>query len=89
MAAFRFFGEVERLYVTRSGLFVRLENVAPTGEPLPKDEYFLLKRDHENYDAIYSLALLAASGRHRLQIRSSQVADPSEHAEVAYMVLDW
>jgi len=87
--AFRFFGEVQRLYVTRPGLFVRLENVTPTGVPLPKDQYFLLKRDHRNYDSIYSLALLAASGRHRLQIRSSQDADPSEHAEVAYMVLDW
>ena len=89
MAAFRFFGEVERLYVTTGGTFVRLENVTPGNEPLPRDGYFLLRRDHENYDAIYSLALLAASGRHRLQIRSVADADPSEHAEVAYMVLDW
>lgn len=89
MAAHRFFGEVQRLYVTRPGLFVRLENVTPTGEPLPKDQYFLLERDHRNYDSLYSLALLAASGRHRLQIRTSRDADPSEHAEVAYMVLDW
>ena len=89
MAAFRFFGEVRRLYVSRPGLYVRLENVTPSNEPLPKDGYFLLRRDHENYDSIYSLALLAASGRHRLQIRSSENATPSENAEVAYMVLDW
>lgn len=89
MAAFRFFGEVQRLYADRNGCYIRLENVTPQGEPLPKNSYFQLKRDHKNYDALYSLALLAASGRHRLQIRSSADADPGEYAEISYLVLDW
>jgi len=86
---FRFYGEVERLYVRRSGCTVRLQNVTPSDAVMPKDEYFHLERDHENYEALYSLALLAASGRHRLSIRAVTDAVPEENAIVEYMVLDW
>lgn len=86
---FRFYGEVERLFVRRSGLEIRLQNVTPQDAVMPKDGYFWLKLDHENYSALYSLALLAASGRHRLSIRSVTDAVPTEPAEVEYMVLDW
>jgi hypothetical protein len=87
--AFRFYGEVDRLYVDRSGCNIRLQNVTPPGEPLPQDGYFVLHLDHENYAALYSLALLAASGRHRLSIRTVGDAVPTARAEVQYMVLDW
>lgn len=85
----RFYGEVERLYTRRSGCSIRLQNVTPAGAVLPKHGYFHLWRDHENYDALYSLALLAASGRHRLSIRSVEDAVATSIASVEYMVLDW
>lgn len=85
----RFYGEVERLYVRRNGCSIRLTNVMPDDAVMPKDGYFDLKRSHENYPSLYSLAMLAASGRHRLSIRSVDDADPNSSAEVDYMVLDW
>jgi hypothetical protein len=85
----RFYGEIERLYTRRSGCSIRLQNVTPAGAVLPKDGYFHLSRDHENYAALYSLAMLAASGRHRLSIRTVKDAVPESAAEVEYMVLDW
>ena len=87
--AFRFFGEVERLYVRNTGCIIRLENVTPSDAELPQFGYFLLRREHDNYDSLYSLALLAATGRHRLQIRANEDAVSTETAIVNYLVLDW
>ncbi len=87
--AFRFYGEVARLFVASSGCYIRLENVTPEDAELPKDGYFLLPLSHANYSALYSLALFASAGRHRLSIRSVTDADSSSYAEISYMVLDW
>lgn len=87
--AFRFYGEVARLFVGTSGCFIRLENVTPEDAELPKDGYFLLPLSHVNYRALYSLALFASAGRHRLSIRSVTDADSASWAEVSYVVLDW
>ena len=86
---YRFYGEVQRLFVGNSGCYIRLENVTPEGAELPKDEYFLLPLDHRNYSSLYSLALFASAGRHRLSIRSVTDADTSSYADISYMVLDW
>jgi hypothetical protein len=86
---YRFYGEVERLFVRREGCEIRLQNVSPSDAEMPKDGYFFLYREHENYRALYSLALLAASGRHRLSIRTVTDAVDTAPAEVEYMVLDW
>ena len=87
--AFRFYGEVARLFVASSGCYIRLQNVTPEDAELPKDEYFLLPLSHANYSALYSLALFASAGRHRLSIRSVTDAASSSYAEISYMVLDW
>jgi hypothetical protein len=86
---FRFYGEVARLFVHTRGCEIRLQNVSPQGAELPKDGYFSLLLGHENYAALYSLALFAASGRHRLSIRTVQDADSTSPAEISYIVLDW
>jgi len=86
---YRFYGEVERLYVHTGGCYIRLENVTPEGAELPQDGYFLLRLSHPNYSALYSLALFASAGRHRLSIRSVTDADSSSYADISYMVLDW
>lgn len=88
----RFFGQVERLYVRGTpniGCMIRLRDVTPADETLPRDEYFYLDSDHPNYNALYSLALLAANGRHRLQVRTFGDAVPTEYARISYLVIDW
>lgn len=85
----RFYGEVARLYVNSSGCIIRMQNVTPQGVVMPKDGYFHLELDHPNYSALYSLAMLAASGRHRLSIRTKEDAVSSSNAVVQYFVLDW
>jgi hypothetical protein len=87
--AFRFYGEVARLFVATYGCNIRLQNVTPEGAELPLDGYFLLPLSHDNYSALYSLALFASAGRHRLSIRTVTDADSTSRAEISYMVLDW
>lgn len=86
--AFRVGGKVQRLYVTSGRVFIRLSGI-PAADT-PKDGYFQLSQDHPNYDALYSLALTAAVNRLPLQIRIiGNDIDPSQVADVAYMVVDW
>lgn len=89
---YRFSGQVARLYVRGTplpGCWIRLSDVAPANATLPQNGYFQVELDHENYNALYSLALLAASERRRLQIRTKADAVPTAVAPVSYMVLDW
>jgi hypothetical protein len=88
----RFYGQVERLYVSGATDVVcniRLADVTPEDASLPLDGYFFLESDHPNASAQYSLALLAASGRHRLQIRTKAEAVATSRAAILYMVIDW
>lgn len=86
---YRFYGEVARLFVNYAGCYIRLEHVTPEGAVMPKDGYFQLPLGHSNYNALYSLALFASAGRHRLSIRTTADAVPTSAAQISYMVLDW
>ena len=55
----------------------------------PKDGYFQLDQTHPNYNALYSLALLAAVNKYTLTIRTEGDITPSEPALVFYMWVDW
>jgi hypothetical protein len=79
-------GKVTRLYANRLGTFIRLQTNLQ-----PKEEYFRLKPDHENYNALYSLALAAAANRWPLQVRiaGDGEIDPNAEAYVSYLVVDW
>ena len=66
--------------------FIRLDIDPKTG---PKDRYFELKLENENYNALYSLALAAAANRWPLTIRTVGEFQDTEHAEVQYMLVDW
>ena len=83
---YRVNGMVERIYPSEGGTYIRLD--IPAAER-PKDGYFRLDTSHANYNALYSLALVAAVNRYRLTIRTKNDITPTEHAEVAYMVVDW
>lgn len=78
-------GKVERLFVHRTGLYVRLAGI----KLKPKDEYFNLPLTHPNYNALFSLASMAAMSGRVLWIRTAKAIIPTEVAEVEYMVLDY
>jgi len=85
--AVRATGRVSRIYATSLGTYIRLANIPQ--ESTPQSGYFLLNQSHPNYNALYSLALLAAVNRYDLQIRTANEIVPTEAAEVSYMVVDW
>lgn len=85
--AFRVTGKVNRIYATSGQVFFRLTDLPPGNTP--QDGYFRLNQSHSNYDALYSLALTAAVNRYELQIRTNGDIDPTQVADVRYMVVDW
>jgi hypothetical protein len=80
-------GRVSRIYPHEELTYVSLEGLDPG--VTPKDGYFLLRKSHPNYNALYSLALVAAVNRYVLQIRTRAEITNQEYGEVAYMVVDW
>lgn len=82
----KFTGKVKRIYshtdATRFWLDIILD-------PSPFENYFVLKLDHPNYNALYSLALSAAINGYTLTIRTTADIIKDEPAVVQYMVVDW
>ena len=65
---------------------IRLDIDPKTG---PKDGYFELKLESENYNALYSLALAAAANRWPITIRTVDEIQAAGYAEVQYILVDW
>lgn len=84
-------GKVTRLYpsyeATNGKTYIRLE--LPAATVAPKDGYFYIETSHPNYNALYSLALVAAVNRYELTVRTAQDISTQNHAKVEYMVVDW
>ena len=86
MATHNFRGRVQRLFVTRGRTNIRID--IPVAEQ-PAENYFVLPQTHENYNALYSLALASAINHYDLLVRTTADINPGERAEVEYMVVDW
>jgi hypothetical protein len=86
----RAIGKVSRIYANRSGAFIHLADL-PAADVPGGEEYFELQRAHPNYNALYSLVLVAATNGYDLHIRTSDPIDPasSENSVVSYLVVDW
>jgi hypothetical protein len=84
----RFTGKVDRLYVDDGHCYIKLNGV-----DLTKDSYFELRQGHNNYNALYSLALSAAMNGHALQIRTIGEIESIDKAVaypgVQYLVVDF
>jgi hypothetical protein len=80
-------GRVSRIYATEGITYFRLADIPP--ELTPQDGYFGLEQTHPNYNALYSLGLVAAVNRYNLSIRTHGEITPTETARVGYMVVDW
>ena len=79
-------GKVIRLFPANRVTHIRLDIDPKVG---PLDGYFDLKLDHDNYNALYTLALAAAVNRLPLTIRAVSDIVATERAVVQYMVVDW
>jgi hypothetical protein len=79
--------KVSRIYSDADGCYIRLDNIPTTDTP--KGGYFQLLKTHTNYNALYSLALTAATNGLDFSIRTVDDISSTSHAEVQYMVVDW
>lgn len=68
--------KVGRLYPSAEGLNIRHLKMA--------SGYFLLRKDHPNYDTLASIAIIAAVNRQPLQIRTEETSN-----DIVYLVVDW
>ncbi len=73
-------GLIVRLYVNPAGCNIELD----TYQTDPHT-YFKVRLNHENYTAVYSLALAAAINRYKVWLRLRDGTDD----EVLYIVVDW
>ena len=82
-----FRGKVERLNPASQGnTYIRIQ--IPVAEQ-PLGNVFVLQQSHENYNALYSLALAAAINGYDLLIRTIGDVSPGQEASVAYMLVDF
>ncbi len=81
-------GKIARLFTDARGTSITLDIAHAQA---PANNYFLLERTHENYNALYALALAAAANRWPLTIRiEGEVPIPGiVNAIVQYFVVDW
>jgi hypothetical protein len=86
LAKHTFTGRVQRLYVAKGWTRIRIE--IPTADQ-PEENYFVLRQDHPNYNALYSLALSAAVNGNELSIRTEEDINAGDVGNVRYMVVDW
>lgn len=81
-------GKVILLAVDREGAILELDNDPASG---PLENIFTIKRDHSNYNALYSLALAAAANRWQVSVRkeSDDLIDPKVRAFVKEIGVPW
>lgn len=79
-------GHVTRLYPNDSGCYIRIKDPRPALVPLY--DYFWLDCGHQNYVALYTLALSALLYKKELTIRTREPIDPNQLAVVLYMILE-
>ena len=78
-------GKVKRIYPYKNGCYIRIDYSGVK----PKNGYFHLSINHGNYNSLYSLAMASAVKGYKLSIRNQNHINPSQHAEVVYMVVDF
>lgn len=90
-------GKVGRIFPNESGAFIWLKDIDDDWAEDPSDEpdtpggrgYFRLLRGHANYNALYSLVLVAATNDIFLMIETEDPINPNENAYVNNLWVDW
>jgi transketolase N-terminal domain/subunit len=72
-------GTLARLYVNAEVCYIELNGAVQAGA-LPKDHYFILSKNHGNYEAVYSLLLTALANGLVVEIRATTDINPNNNA---------
>jgi hypothetical protein len=86
MATHNFDGHITALVPHRDATFISLDLPAAAQ---PEGGQFVLPVAHDNYNAIYSLALASAVNRYTVRIRTTADIDPGDRGEVEYFWVKW
>lgn len=78
-------GEIANIMPHKDWCSIRLKDP----QYVPKDEYFRLPISHPNYNALFSLALVAAVNRYKIYIITEKDIINTEYAEIRYMENVW
>jgi hypothetical protein len=78
-------GRVELLSASAGRTVIRLTDP----QHMPKDGNFKLRLDHPNYNALFSLACMAAMSGKYISIGTEEDIVPDEEADVTYVLLRW
>jgi hypothetical protein len=86
--AIRMSGRIVELRGERDGTVIILDNPPNTG---PLNNEWLLERNHQNYNALYSLALAAAANRWSITVRIAGSAQINFNvaAAVGHLAVGW
>jgi hypothetical protein len=94
--AIRATGKVSRIFASSGSNRTSIWLSGISAEETPGGEkYFYLLTDDPNYNAIYSLILVAATNQYDLQVRvvgeikPATASDPGEDAHILYVIVDW
>jgi hypothetical protein len=79
-------GKVTRLYLQKDVSYIVLD--IPEDDS-PKEGLFELRMSNANYNAQYSLALVAAANRWPLTIRVMGSITKDSYAAVSFLIVDW
>jgi len=78
-------GEVSMIYPSKDACYIRLKDP----QYVPRDDFFMLPLSHPNYNALYSLAVVAAVNRYTLSIRTVTEITDTEYPKISYMTVSW
>lgn len=83
-------GKIKELNVQKKGLYIKLElQEGPNYTRVHPKNHFFLPITHENYNSLYSLALVSAVNHYILKIRTTEEIVGTVLAEVLYMYVNW
>lgn len=81
------YGLIKRLYPSTDGFYFSLKGGSTAMNP--KSGYYKISLDHENYDALVDVLLMAACKSQILKVRTEPKLNKKGIAEVRYLVLDY
>lgn len=82
-------GKVTRIQTADTHCYIQLTGIPASDTP--KDGCFRLKKGHDNYNSLYSLALTAATHELALEIRieGNEILANGPYPDIKYLAVDW
>lgn len=80
------YGKIKRIYSRSDGVYFRLKGGETAA--LGPNGYYMLKRDHANYDALTALLYLVAAKKWVVKVRVPEPPYQGNNRAVVYLVVD-